>query len=124
MFAGAHFSSREESPQYAVSMGAELVYKAKTVLLLASGKRKADAIADALFMEPDCSVPISYGHFLSQRGGRMIFVIDRLAATKIMDKADQLRERGIELEDRNSQKTAVAVSQLRFSRNAETGVMC
>ena len=48
-----HFSSKEESPLYAVSMGAELIYRAKTVLLLANGKRKADAVADALLMEPD-----------------------------------------------------------------------
>jgi glucosamine-6-phosphate deaminase len=118
-----HFSSRKESPQYAVSMGAELVYKAQTVLLLANGQRKADAIADALLMEPDCSVPISYGHCLSRRGGRMIYVIDRLAAARIMDKADQLRKRGIEMDDRSSRKASIMVSQLCFSRNAETGVM-
>ncbi len=119
-----HFSIREESPQYAISMGAELVYQAKTVLLLANGNRKADAIADALLMDPDCSVPISYGHKLSQSGGRMIFVIDRLAAAKIMDKTEQLRKRGIEIEDRSSQQASVAVAQLQFSRNAETGAFC
>ncbi len=118
-----HFSTREESPQYAVSMGAELVYQAKTVLLLANGKRKADAVADALLMDPDCSVPISYGHCLAGNGGRMIFVLDQLAASNIMDKADQLRERGIEFQDRTSQKASVAVSQLQFSRNPETGVI-
>lgn len=118
-----HFRNREESPLYAVSMGAELIYKAKTVLLLASGRRKVDAVADALLMQPDCSVPISYGHKLAQSGGRMIFVIDRLAAAKVLEKADQVRKRGIELEDRSSEKTAVSVASLQFSRNAATGHM-
>jgi glucosamine-6-phosphate deaminase len=100
-----HFESKKESPQYAISMGAELVYQARTVLLIASGERKTDIVADALLMEPDCSVPISYGHSLAKRGGRMIFVIDRLAAAKVLDNVDQIRRRGIKLEDRSLQKT-------------------
>jgi glucosamine-6-phosphate deaminase len=116
-----HFSSRASCPRYAVSMGAELIYKAKTVLLLANGPRKADAIAAALLREPDCSVPVSYGQLLSQRGGCMIFVIDRIAAAGIMDKADQLRKRGIVLEDRTSERASVAVADLQFSRDALTG---
>jgi hypothetical protein len=71
-------------------------------LLLAVGKHKADVVADALLMPPDCSVPISYSHVLSQKGGNMIFVINRLAATKVLAKADQIRQRGIELEDLSS----------------------
>ncbi len=118
-----HFSSRQECPLYAVSMGAELIYKAKTVLLLANGKRKADTVADALLMEPDCSVPISYGHVLSQKGGNMIFVVDRLAAARIMEEADQIRKRGIELEDRSSEGASVSVANLQFSRNPETCLM-
>jgi glucosamine-6-phosphate deaminase len=118
-----HFSSKEECPLYAISMGAELVYKAKTVLLLANGKRKADAVVDALLMGPDCSVPISYGHVLSQKGGNMVFVIDRLAAAKVLEKADQVRKRGIELEDRSSQRASVSLANLQFSRNPETGHM-
>jgi len=118
-----HFSSREQSPLYAVSMGAELIYKARTVLLLANGKRKADAVADSLLMEPDCSVPISYGHILSQRGGNMVYVIDRLAAAGVLEKADAIRKRGIELEDRSSLGASVPVSSIQFSRNPETCLM-
>lgn len=121
--ADGHFSSKQECPLYAISMGAELVYKAKTVLLLANGKRKADAVADALMMDPDCSVPISYGHVLSQMGGQMICVIDRLAAVQVLEKADQVRKRGIELEDRSSQGATVPVASLQFFRNPETGLM-
>jgi len=101
-----HFASREESPQYAVSMGAELVYEARTVVLLANGKRKADAVADALLMDPDCSVPISYGHNLANNGGRMIFVIDRIAAEKVLQNADRIRERGIDIEDLSRSRAA------------------
>ncbi len=121
--ADGHFASREESPQYAVSMGAELVYEAKTVLLLANGTRKAAAIADALFMEPDCSVPISFGHVLSRNGGRMIFVVDRLAAAGFLDRADRLREKGIEVQDLSGQQASAPVAGLQFSRNPETGLM-
>ncbi len=121
--ADGHFASREQCPLYAVSMGAELIYRAKTVLLLANGKRKADAVADAVFMEPDCSVPISYGHVLAQNGGNMIFVLDRLAAARILDRADEVRERGIELEDRSAQRASVSVANLQFSRNPDSCLM-
>jgi glucosamine-6-phosphate deaminase len=121
--ADGHFPGRRECPLYGVSMGAELIYQARFVLLLAAGERKADAVADALLMEPDCSVPISYGHILSQRGGRMVFVIDRLAAAKAMEKADRIRARGIELEDRSSERASVPVSSLQFSRDAGSGRM-
>jgi len=118
-----HFAAEEEYPLYAVSMGASLIYKARTVLLVANGKRKADAVAEALLMDPDCSVPISYGHVLAKQGGRMIFVLDRQAAAKVIDQADRLRDRGIELEDRSSQQASVRVADLKFFRNPETGLM-
>jgi 6-phosphogluconolactonase/glucosamine-6-phosphate isomerase/deaminase len=84
-------------------MGAALVYQARTVLLMASGERKTDAVADAILMEPDCSVPISYGHYLARRGGQMIYVIDRVAAAKVLDHADELRRRFITMTDRTRQ---------------------
>ena len=118
-----HFATREKSPLYAVSMGASLIYKARTVLLLANGKRKTDAVIDALLMEPDCSVPISYGHVLAENDGRMIFVLDREAAAKVLDHADELPKRGIELQDLSSRKASVRVADLKFSRNPETGQM-
>lgn len=118
-----HFVSREESPLYAVSMGASLIYAARTVLLVAEGKRKAAAVADALLMEPDPSVPISYGHVLARRGGRMIFVLDRQAASGVLRRADLVRKRGIELEDRSAQHVSVRVADLKFSKNRETGMM-
>ena len=40
-----HFASAKDGPRYAVSMGCELVFKAPTVVLLASGERKVNALA-------------------------------------------------------------------------------
>lgn len=95
-----HFASRELSPQYAISMGVELVYEAKTVLLLASGGRKTDPVAESLLEEPSPMVPISYGQVFAQKGGRMIYVIDRAAASKILSEQEKLRQRGIEIDER------------------------
>ena len=115
--ADGHFATPEECPRYAVSMGASLIYKARTVLLLAQGTRKADPVANALFMTPNCSVPISYGHILASQGGRMIFVLDQQAAAKVLGQKERLRDRGIDLDDRSSQHALVRVADLKFSRD-------
>lgn len=94
-----HFTSKEHSPWYALSMGTELVYSARRVLLLANGERKVDPIAESLLSEPSPLVPISYGQIFSQKGGTMLYVIDRAAAGRILDQRDVLSKRGIELED-------------------------
>jgi glucosamine-6-phosphate deaminase len=64
-----HFSSKEQSPWYAISMGVELVYNAKIVLLLANGERKIDPVAESLLHDPTPLVPISYGQIFSKQGG-------------------------------------------------------
>jgi glucosamine-6-phosphate deaminase len=46
--ADGHFPSKKEAPRYAISMGAELVYQARTVVLLASGERKVGPVAESL----------------------------------------------------------------------------
>ncbi len=56
-----HFPSREACPCYAISMGTELVYEAATVVLLANGARKTGPVAESVFGEVTCDVPISYG---------------------------------------------------------------
>jgi glucosamine-6-phosphate deaminase len=94
-----HFASREESPRYAVSMGVELVYRAKTVVLLASGGRKTDPLAESLLEDPSPMVPISYGRIFAQNGGRLIYVIDRAAGKKILEQADRIRQTGIRIDD-------------------------
>ena len=94
-----HFARKEDSPWYAISMGAELVYRAKKVVLLASGKRKAEPVAESLLKDPSSLVPISYGQLFSEKGGEMIYVIDRAAAEYILGKSDELKRHCIEVED-------------------------
>ncbi len=97
--ADGHFPRREDSPRFAVSMGAELVYEAKTVVLLANGKRKAEPVAASLLDEPTDLVPISYGKIFARRGGEMIYVLDREAAALILDHTDRIKALGIDIED-------------------------
>ena len=94
-----HFSSKEQSPWYAISMGVELVYNAKTVLLLANGERKVDPVAESLLNDPTPFVPISYGQTFSKQGGTMIYIIDKAAAKKVLENADKINQRGIEIEN-------------------------
>lgn len=96
--ADGHFSSRKESPGYAISMGAELVYRAKTVVLLASGERKNQPVADSLLNDPTPDIPISYGQIYAQRGGTLLYVIDKLAARGLIASRAALGEKGIEIE--------------------------
>jgi glucosamine-6-phosphate deaminase len=92
-----HFASRDESPCYAVSMGAELIYRADTVVLLASGERKRRPIALSLLEDPTPDIPISYGQIYCRNGGRMIYIIDRSAAEELMPEKETLKQKQVEL---------------------------
>jgi glucosamine-6-phosphate deaminase len=46
-------------PKDAISMGAGLVYKAKTVLLVANGPRKTGPVAESILGPVTSDVPIS-----------------------------------------------------------------
>ena len=94
-----HFQSTEQSPWYALSMGVELVYRAKTVLLLANGDRKVGPVAESLLHDPTPLVPISYGQIFSKRGGNMIYVVDKAAGKSILENQRRITERGIDIED-------------------------
>jgi len=96
-----HFPSVKDSPRYAVSMGAELVYKAKTVILLANGERKIEAVAESLLSDPTPDVPISYGQIYSQRGGELIYVLDKIAGRELLANKETLQQKGIEIETFN-----------------------
>ena len=93
-----HFSSEEESPNYAISMGAELVYKAKNIVLLANGERKTGSVGESLLNDPTPDVPISYGQIYSEKGGNLIYVIDKLAGKELLDNKNVLKQKGIEVE--------------------------
>ncbi|MDL2286533.1 6-phosphogluconolactonase [Desulfococcaceae bacterium OttesenSCG-928-F15] len=95
--ADGHFASVKESPCYAVSMGAELVYQAKTVLLLANDERKTESIARSLLEDPTPDVPISYGQTYSANGGTLYYVIDKIAARGLLDAEAALKKKGVEI---------------------------
>lgn len=118
-----HFPSRAESPRYAVSMGAELVYRAKTVLLLANGPRKAGPVAESLLGDVTCDIPISYGRRYHQSGGRMTYVLDREAARHLQGQKEALRNRGISLEDISDGAAARPVGDIGFFRDPGTGAL-
>ncbi len=92
-----HFASVNDSPHYAISMGAALVYQAKTVLLLANGKRKTGPIAESLLGPVTADVPISYGQKFAGARGNMIYVIDKAAAKGILGKEKELKAKGIRI---------------------------
>lgn len=90
-----HFPSVDDSPHYAVTMGAELVYQARTVLLLANGERKISAVARSLLGGVTPEVPISYGQAYAEKGGRLIYVIDRIAGKELLGNLKTLKNKGI-----------------------------
>ena len=97
--ADGHFARRGDSPRYAVSMGAELVYEARCVVLLASGPRKAEPVAASLAEDPSPAVPISYGQPYAQRGGELLYVVDREAASGALARRAEIERRGIAIKD-------------------------
>ncbi|HOX16608.1 MAG TPA: 6-phosphogluconolactonase [Smithellaceae bacterium] len=94
-----HFRSKADSPQYAISMGAELVYKAKTVVLLANGARKTESVTRSLLGDITSEIPISYGQQYAEQGGELIYVLDRVAAEGLLANPKELKNRGIVLKN-------------------------
>ena len=119
-----HFESERDIPRYAISMGAELVYRARTVVLLANGARKAEPVAESLLEEVSEAVPISYGQRYAQNSGEMIYVIDEAAAAGVLARRTEIEARGAQIDDRRDQSTFQPVSALAFTRDAEAGALC
>jgi len=94
-----HFPSVKDCPNYAVSMGAELVYQAEHVVLLANGERKVESVTRSLLGEVTPDVPISYGQKYADNGGNLIYVLDRVAGGEILKNHDALKARKIVLQD-------------------------
>jgi len=96
-----HFSSREQSPRYAVSIGAGFVFNPDynyEILLLANGERKKEPITEALFGDVTDLVPISGCQDFANHG-KVIWVIDEIAAGGIYGKESALQEKGIQVRD-------------------------
>lgn len=94
-----HFPSIEESPRYAISMGAELVYEASTIVLLANGSRKTKPITESVLGPVTCDVPISYGQLYSANGGNLLYVLDEEAAAGLLTQRAEVEAKGIEITD-------------------------
>jgi len=97
--ADGHFADARSSPRFALSMGAELVYEARSVLLLACGERKRAPIARSLLGEASPEVPISYGQIYAKKGGDLIYVVDAVAGADLIAAKEKLAAKGIELVD-------------------------
>ena len=97
-----HFTTKEESPKYAISMGAELVYKAKAVILLANGERKVESVTKSLLNDPTPDIPISYGQIYSKNGGNLTYILDKIAGRELLANKELLNKKGIEIEFRSS----------------------
>ena len=121
--ADGHFARKEDSPRYAISMGAKLVYQARCVVLLAAGKRKAEPVATSLAEDPSAAVPISHGQIHAKQGGEMLYVIDREAASGVLERRAEIENRGIVIEDLSSGSAARRVEDLKFFRNPASGMM-
>lgn len=94
--ADGHFRKKSDSPQYAVSMGAELVYQARTVVLLANGARKTESVTRSLLGDITPEIPISYGQQYAKQG-ELIYVLDSIAAEGLLANPKELENRGIVL---------------------------
>ncbi len=90
-----HFASLDECPRYAVTMGAQLAFGARTVLLMANGARKTVPVTRSLVEAPSPEVPISYGQRFAARGGELVYVLDRVAAAGLLEHRDVLQARGV-----------------------------
>ncbi|MDP2855319.1 MAG: glucosamine-6-phosphate deaminase [Smithellaceae bacterium] len=97
--ADGHFSKKSDSPQYAISMGAELVYQARTVVLVANGQRKTESVTRSLLGDVTPEIPISHGQQYAKQGGELIYVLDRVAAGGLLANPKELKDRGIVLKN-------------------------
>jgi len=97
--ADGHFPSVKDCPNYAISMGAELVYQARNVVLLANGERKVESVTQSLLGNVTPEVPISYGQKYAENGGALIYVLDKIAGRELLAHQGTLKEKKILLED-------------------------
>lgn len=97
--ADGHFKTKSDSPQYAISMGAELVYQARTVVLVANGARKTESVTRSLLGDVTPEIPISYGQIYAEKGGELIYVLDPTAAKDLLTSRTELKDKGIVLKN-------------------------
>jgi glucosamine-6-phosphate deaminase len=97
--ADGHFDAVEDSPHYAISMGAELVYKARKVVLVANGARKTGPVSESVLGSVTPEVPISYGQRFVAEGGDLTYVLDETAAADLLARRAAVDAKGYEIVD-------------------------
>ena len=120
--ADGHFPTKQDSPWYAISMGTELVYEARAVVLLANGARKTGPVAESILDEITCEVPISYGQRYAAAGGNLVYVLDEDAAADVLAARDEVAAKGCQIVDRRGEPCG-RVADLAFARDPDSGVM-
>lgn len=118
--ADGHFRSVADSPHFAISMSADLVYRARAVVVLANGQRKTGPIGEAILGPVTCDVPVSYGQVFAERGGRLAYVLDQAAAGDLLTRPDEVAARGGEIIDLRDQPCG-EVRSLAFARDPISG---
>ena len=73
------FSSADEVPRHAITMGIGTILEAKRIILMATGERKADAVEHAIQGPIDAMSPASQ----LQRNRQVTFVLDTAAAARL-----------------------------------------
>lgn len=76
------FSSKEEVPTQAYTMGIGTIMKAKKILIIVSGKDKADIVKEAFFGSVTPKVPAS----ILQMHPDVTLIADEAALSKVLDK--------------------------------------
>jgi glucosamine-6-phosphate deaminase len=104
-------------------MGAELIYQARSIVLLAAGKRKAASVAEALSRDSTDAVPISYGQDYVRRGGGLTYVLDREAAAGVFAERSVIERLGAVIQDISDGSADKKLADLVFFRDPETGRM-
>lgn len=115
--ADGHFSSFDDSPQFATSMGARLVFEAKSLLLIGNGSRKVGPLTEALLGPVTSDVPLSLAQ---EYTGQQTWVLDEAAAAGLLEQSEALAARGHVLVDLRGQEYP-SVESVTFARSAASG---
>ena len=122
--ADGHFDGTDQCPHYALSMGAELVYQARRVVLLANGPRKIKPILSTLLAKPTAKMPVSFGRVYAESGGDMTIIVDKIIRDALLPHKKELRRRGIKFIDKSTGKAKLRLADLHFYRDPQKGVFC
>lgn len=76
------FSSMNDVPKHALTIGLSTIMKSKKIILLATGKEKANAVFYSIFGRPSSEVPAS----ILQKHGEALFILDKSAARRATKK--------------------------------------